>query len=42
VAGVEYRRPLGEFEVGRTSQYILRNAPCQVIICRAAVGSQSE
>ncbi len=42
VAGVEYRRPLGEFEVGRTSQYILRNAPCQVIVCRAAVGGQSE
>jgi nucleotide-binding universal stress UspA family protein len=39
LAGVEYKRPLGEFQLGRTSQYILRNAPCQVLICRSAVGS---
>jgi nucleotide-binding universal stress UspA family protein len=42
LVGVEYRRPLGEFEVGQTSEYILRNAPCQVVICRAAVGRQKE
>jgi nucleotide-binding universal stress UspA family protein len=39
LAGVEYRRPLGEFQLGRTSQYILRNAPCQVMICRSAAES---
>jgi nucleotide-binding universal stress UspA family protein len=37
--GVEYRRPLGEFEMGQTSRYILSNAPCQVILCRSTVGS---
>ncbi len=42
LAGVEYRRPLGEYEVGETSEYILRNAPCQVVICRAAAGRASE
>lgn len=39
VAGIEYRRPLGEFEMGQTSQYILRHAPCQVIVCRSQAGS---
>ncbi len=42
LVGVEYKRPLGEFQLGRTSQYILRNAPCQVIICRSAAGSAGE
>ena len=41
-AGIEYRRPLGEFQLGTTSQYILRNAPCQVIIFRAAAGGGGE
>ncbi len=35
--GMEYKRPLGEFQMGRTSQYILRHAPCQVVLCRSAV-----
>jgi nucleotide-binding universal stress UspA family protein len=39
VAGIEYNRTLGEFQMGQTSQYVLRNAPCQVIVCRSAVGS---
>jgi nucleotide-binding universal stress UspA family protein len=36
--GIEHKRPLGEVQLGRTSQYILRNAPCQVVLCRSAVG----
>ena len=36
--GIEYKRPLGEFQMGWTAQYILRNAPCQVVLCRSAVG----
>jgi nucleotide-binding universal stress UspA family protein len=40
VAGRGYKRPLGEFQMGLTAQYILRNAPCQVIICRPAVGGE--
>ncbi len=42
LAGVEYKRPMGEFQMGQTSQYILRNAPCQVIICRSTAGSPGE
>ena len=34
--------PLGEFQVGRTSQYVLRHAPCQVVLCRSAVGGTAE
>jgi nucleotide-binding universal stress UspA family protein len=36
--GIEYKRPLGEFQMGWTSRYVLRNAPCQVMLCRSAVG----
>jgi nucleotide-binding universal stress UspA family protein len=37
VLGMAYKRPLGEFEMGKTSQYVLKNAPCDVIICRSPV-----
>lgn len=36
--GIEYKRPLGEFQMGWTCQYILRHAPCQVVCCRSATG----
>jgi len=36
--GMEYKRPLGEFQMGRTSHYVLRHAPCQVVLCRSGVG----
>jgi nucleotide-binding universal stress UspA family protein len=37
ILGMSYKRPLGEFQMGRTAQYILKNAPCQVIVSRAPV-----
>jgi nucleotide-binding universal stress UspA family protein len=37
IVGVEYRRPFGEFQLGRLPQYVLRNAPCLVWICRQPV-----
>lgn len=37
VMGVSYKRTLGEFQLGPTAQYVVKNAPCQVILCRAAV-----
>lgn len=39
--GMEYKRPLGEFQMGRTSQYVLRHAPCQVVLCRSAAGRRA-
>ena len=38
IVGID-NREVGEFQTGATSRYILRNAPCQVIICRSAAGS---
>lgn len=35
--GVDYKRPLGEFQLGRLTQYVLRNAPCLVWVCRQPV-----
>jgi nucleotide-binding universal stress UspA family protein len=37
IVGVEYKRPFGEFQLGRLPQYVLRNAPCLVWICRQPV-----
>ncbi len=34
VIGTEYRRPLGEFQLSRTVQYVLKHAPCQVWVYR--------
>ena len=34
IMGVEYKRHFGEFTLGRTVQYVLKNAPCQVVVCR--------
>ncbi len=36
--GIEHKGSLGEAQTGQTSRYILRNAPCQVVLCRSAVG----
>jgi nucleotide-binding universal stress UspA family protein len=37
IMGVEYKRPFGEFQLGRLPQYVLKNAPCPVWICRQPV-----
>lgn len=37
IMGVAYERPLGEFRLGETAQYVVTHAPCQVLLCRAAV-----
>ena len=34
VLGVPYKRRLGQFTLGDTASYILRNAPCPVILWR--------
>ena len=35
VLGMGYKQPLGEFQMGRTAQYVLKNAPCEVLIARS-------
>jgi nucleotide-binding universal stress UspA family protein len=34
VMGIPYRAPLGEFRIGTTANYILKNAACPVWLCR--------
>jgi nucleotide-binding universal stress UspA family protein len=36
IMGLGYRRKFGEFDLGPTTQYVLRNAPCRVWVARAA------
>lgn len=42
ILGMSYKRPLGEFQMGRTAQYVIKNAPCQVLVSRAAVKGSGE
>jgi len=37
VLGMTYTQPFGQFELGRVVQYVLRNAPCEVWVCRHPV-----
>lgn len=36
VMGIAYKRKFGEFDLGQTAHYVLRNAPCRVWLARAA------
>jgi nucleotide-binding universal stress UspA family protein len=35
--GAEHKAPLGEYQMGRLTQYVLRAAPCNVWLWRHAV-----
>ena len=37
ILGIDYHAPYGEFQLGRTTQYILKNARCLVWVCRQPV-----
>jgi nucleotide-binding universal stress UspA family protein len=39
VMGIPYRSPLGDFQLGTTTLYLLKNAPCPVWLCREAAPS---
>ncbi|MDO8614401.1 MAG: universal stress protein [Dehalococcoidia bacterium] len=36
VMGVDYETPLGEFDLGNTALYVIKHAPCQLVLLRAA------
>ena len=38
VMGIAYKRKIGEFDLGHTAVYVLKNAPCRVWLARAAPG----
>jgi nucleotide-binding universal stress UspA family protein len=37
VMGIGYKRRFGEFNIGRNVPYVLKNAPCRVILSREPV-----
>lgn len=37
VMGLPYKRRLGEFNLGRTVPFVLKNAPCRVVLFREAL-----
>ncbi|MDP6510391.1 MAG: universal stress protein, partial [Dehalococcoidia bacterium] len=37
VMGINYKRRFGEFSMGRNVPYVLKNAPCRVILSREPV-----
>jgi nucleotide-binding universal stress UspA family protein len=36
IMGVPHRQPLGDFQLGTTTNYVLKNAACPVWLCREA------
>jgi nucleotide-binding universal stress UspA family protein len=36
IMGITYKRKFGEFDLGKTAPYVLKNAPCPVWLVRAA------
>jgi len=34
--GITYKKRFGEFALGKTAPYVLKNAPCRVWVCRQA------
>ena len=42
VLQMPYKKRFGSFTLGDTIPYILKNAPCQVILCREAMTSDSK
>jgi nucleotide-binding universal stress UspA family protein len=37
IIGVPFRRPFGEFELGKVPSHVLKSAPCEVIMLRMPV-----
>ena len=35
--GVGYEKKFGEFNLGETIPYVLKNAPCWVLVCREPI-----
>ena len=41
VLGIPYKRRFGQFTLGETATYVLKNARCPVILCREQAGAAS-
>jgi nucleotide-binding universal stress UspA family protein len=40
--GINYKKRFGEFSLGNVTPYILKNAPCRVILAREPIGEAEE
>ena len=40
--GINYEKPFGEFSLGNTLPYVLKNAPCGVLIYREPIPTKEE
>lgn len=38
IMGINYKKRFGEFNLGNTVPYVLRNAPCRVLLWREPIG----
>ncbi len=42
VMGLQYRKPINESPLSTTTGYIMRNASCQVWLCRSAISDEKK
>lgn len=42
IMGLRYKRQFGEFNLGSTVPYVLKNAPCEVWVCRESEGEGAD
>jgi len=42
IMGINYKKRFGEFDLGSTVPYVLRNAPCRVLLWREPIGKDEE
>ncbi len=40
--GMGYRTKFGQFEIGETIPYVLKNAPCRVMVLRKPLGEETQ
>jgi nucleotide-binding universal stress UspA family protein len=38
--GITYKKRFGEFDLGKTAPFVLKNAPCRVWVCRQAIATK--
>lgn len=41
VMGLDYKKTFGEYSLGNTAPYVLRNAPCRVWLCREPMPAEN-
>jgi len=42
IMGVSYEKKFGEFSLGETIPYVLKNAPCWVLLCREPIPEEED